>query len=138
MRRPCTPSSSPSRNDVVGVGNADQSLASKPVRMSSIRAASATLRVIGPACESVPNGLAVHIGTSPYVGLIVTVPVNAAGMRSDPPPSVPTDHVPMPSPTAAALPPLDPPAVSSTSHGLPVGPCRNESVTPFQPNSGVV
>src|SRR4029453_12206680 len=53
-------------------------------------------------------------------------------------PSVPTDHAPMPSPTAAALPPLDPPQVSAVSHGLPVGPGRSESVTPFQPNSGVV
>ena len=63
--------------------------------MSSISAASVTLRVIGPACDRVPNGLAGHTGTSPYVGLIVTVPVNAAGMRSEPPPSVPTDHAPI-------------------------------------------
>ena len=97
-----------------------------------------TVRAIGPACESVPKGLAGHSGTRPYVGLIVTVPLNAAGIRNEPPPSVPTDHAPMPSATAAALPPLDPPAVSAGSHGLPVAPCRDESVTPFQPNSGVV
>jgi hypothetical protein len=54
--------------------------------------------------------------------LIVTVPVNAAGMRSEPPPSVPTDQAPMRNPTAAALPPLEPPAVSAGFHGLPVGP----------------
>jgi hypothetical protein len=70
--------------------------------------------------------------------LSATVPVNPAGMRTEPPPSVPTDQVPMPSPTAAAEPPLDPPAVRAGSQGLPVGPYRGESVTPFQPNSGVV
>ena len=52
-------------NEVVGAGMADQSRASKPVRMSSISAASATPRVIGPAWDSVPNGLAGHSGTSP-------------------------------------------------------------------------
>ena len=59
-------------------------------------------------------------------------------MRTDPPPSVPTDHVPMPSPTAVAAPPLEPPDVRPAPHGLPVAPCRIESVTPFQANSGVV
>src|SRR5690606_18971169 len=74
----------------------------------------------------------------PKVGLSATVPVNEAGIRTDPPPSVPTDQVPIPSPTAAAAPPLEPPAVSSAPHGLPVAPWRSESVTPFQANSGVV
>ena len=59
-------------------------------------------------------------------------------MRTDPPPSVPTDHVPMPSPTAVAAPPLEPPDVRPAPHGLPVAPWRIESVTPFQANSGVV
>src|ERR1700754_4824186 len=59
-------------------------------------------------------------------------------MRTDPPPSVPTDHGPMPRPTAVALPPLDPPDVKPGSHGLPVAPCRGESVTPFHEYSGVV
>ena len=44
----------------------------------------------------------------------------------------------MPSPTAAALPPLDPPAVVAGFHGLPVGPNAIESVTPFHAYSGVV
>jgi hypothetical protein len=33
--------------------------------MSSSAAASRTLRVIGPACDSVPNGLGGWIGTRP-------------------------------------------------------------------------
>ncbi len=40
--------------------------------------------------------------------------------------------------TAAADPPLEPPAVFDGSQGLLVGPHRGLSVTPFQPNSGVV
>ena len=72
------------------------------------------------------------------MGLIATVPVKAAGIRTEPPPSVPTDQGPMPIPTAVALPPLDPPEVRSAPHGLPVEPWRRESVTPFHANSGVV
>ena len=44
----------------------------------------------------------------------------------------------IPSATAAALPPEEPPEVRVGSHGLPVTPVRGASVTPFQPNSGVV
>lgn len=40
--------------------------------------------------------------------------------------------------TAAAEPPLEPPAVFEGSQGLLVGPHSGLSVTPFQPNSGVV
>jgi hypothetical protein len=50
------------------------------------------------------------------------MPQKLAGMRTEPPPSVPTDKQPMPSATAAALPPLDPPAVRSVFHGLRVAP----------------
>ena len=44
----------------------------------------------------------------------------------------------MPASPAAAPPPLDPPGVRSRFHGLRVMPVSGESVTPFQPNSGVV
>src|SRR6476659_5280140 len=59
-------------------------------------------------------------------------------MRTEPPPSVPTDHAPIPRPTATALPPLEPPDVFAGSPGLPVAPCLYESVTPFHEYSGVV
>ena len=51
---------------------------------------------------------------------------------------MPRDSGPAPSATAAALPPLEPPAVRERSYGLRVTPDSGESVTPFQPNSGVV
>src|SRR5690606_34306385 len=59
-------------------------------------------------------------------------------MRTEPPPSVPTESGAMPSATAAAEPPLDPPLVLVGSHGFPVLPVSGLSVTPFQPNSGLV
>src|SRR4029077_888804 len=44
----------------------------------------------------------------------------------------------MPQAAATAAPPLDPPGVLVSSQGLRVMPVSGESVTPFQPNSGVV
>src|SRR3954471_24742936 len=59
-------------------------------------------------------------------------------MRMEPPPSVPSASGTMPDARAAELPPLDPPGVRAGSHGLRVTPVSGLSVTPFQPNSGVV
>ncbi len=105
---------------------------------SSSSAASAASRVIGPTCASVPNALAGYSGTRPYVGFRPKIPQNDAGMRTLPPPSVPSASGPAPSATAAPAPPLEPPAVRAGSYGLRVTPLSGESVTPFQPNSGVV
>ena len=44
----------------------------------------------------------------------------------------------MPVATATAAPPLEPPGVRSGFQGLRVTPVKAQSVTPFQPNSGVV
>ncbi len=44
----------------------------------------------------------------------------------------------MPAASAAEAPPDEPPGVLVVSQGLRVMPVRGESVTPFQPNSGVV
>ena len=65
-------------------------------------------------------------------------PQKPAGMRIEPPPSVATCITPMPSAAATAAPPLLPPGVMRVSHGFTVVPVRGLSVTPFQPNSGVV
>src|SRR5579859_6907580 len=66
------------------------------------------------------------------------MPQNEAGMRIEPPASVPTASGQVPDKTATALPPLLPPGVRARSHGLRVIPVSGESVQPFQPNSGVV
>ncbi len=59
-------------------------------------------------------------------------------MRTEPPASVPTASGQMTVASAAALPPLLPPGVRSRFHGLRVTPDSGESVSGFQPNSGVV
>ena len=60
-----------------------------------------------------------RIGTRPRVGLIVDVPHMAEGMRSDPAVSVPVAAGVVREASAAAEPPLDPPADRSSAHGLP-------------------
>ena len=66
------------------------------------------------------------------------MPVKPAGMRIEPPPSEPTCSTPMPSAAATAAPPLEPPGVLLVSQGLRVMPVSAQSVTAFQPSSGVV
>ena len=57
-------------------------------------------------------------------------------MRMEPPPSLPCPIGTMPAATAAAVPPLEPPAECSVAHGLRVGPNRRGSVVGRMPNSG--
>src|ERR1700760_305061 len=66
------------------------------------------------------------------------MPEKLAGIRIDPPPSVPNDNGASRAATAAAEPPDDPPGVIALFQGLRVMPVSGESVEPFQPNSGVV
>src|SRR3954463_539902 len=101
-------------------------------------AASPTVRVIGPTCATVPNGDSGQAGTRPNDALMPKSPVNEQGMRIEPPPSVPTASGPMPAATAATAPPEEPPGVFFAFQGFRVMPVSGLSVTPFQPNSGVV
>src|SRR5207253_5989493 len=77
-------------------------------------------------------------GTRPKACLKPTMPQHAAGMRLDPPPSVPTPIGASPAATAAAAPPDDPPGVRDRSQGLAVRPNSGASVKHLWPNSGVV
>ena len=104
----------------------------------SIKAASSTVRVIGPRCATVPKGDSGQAGTRPKVGFRPTIPQKLAGMRIEPPPSVPTCSAPIPSAAATAAPPLEPPGVRAMSQGLRATWPSGLSVTAFQPNSGVV
>ena len=65
-----------------------------------------------------------------------TNPLNAAGMRVDPPPSLAVQNGTRPAATAAAEPPLDPPGVRSRFHGLRVVPHALVLVNAVTPNSG--
>ena len=73
----------------------------------------------------------------PKEALWPKMPANDAGMRMEPPPSVPMASGPMPAATAALAPPLEPPGVRSRFHGLRVTPKRRLCVAPIQPIVGV-
>src|SRR5213596_2413222 len=74
--------------------------------------------------------------TRPRDGLSPNRPHSLAGMRMDPPPSLAWAMGTMPEATAAADPPLEPPAERDVSHGLRVGPCASGSVVGTMPSSG--
>ena len=92
-------------------------------------AASATFLAIGPATPS-PARVAKPgpAGTRPRDGLTPTRPHAAAGMRTEPPPSEPGANGSIPDATAAAAPPLEPPAPSAGFHGFRVGGPASPSV----------
>src|SRR4029453_7892715 len=73
----------------------------------------------------------------PYEALWPKIPANDAGIRIDPPPSVPMASGPSPAATAALAPPLEPPGVRSVFQGFRVTPNTRLWVAPIQPNVGV-
>jgi hypothetical protein len=82
------------------------------------------------------GGISVAWGTMPAVGLIAAMPQQFAGLRSEPPMSLPSPSGDIPLASAEASPPLDPPAVTAALHGLRVSPCNAESVWRRNPRSG--
>src|SRR4051794_14807515 len=79
----------------------------------------ATSRAIGPAWSNDgASGKTPSIGTTPKPGLKPTTPQHAAGIRIEPPVSVPSAPSTRPSASAAADPPLDPPAVRPGNDGF--------------------
>ena len=93
---------------------------SRQARAASSGSQSATVRAIGPAWSKLgESGTMPPSGTKPRVGLIVAVPQNAEGMRSDPAVSVPVAAGVVIEARAAADPPLEPPADRSRARGFP-------------------
>src|SRR3954469_9842142 len=93
------------------------------------RAASRTVRVNGPSTDRLGQPRKPgSFGTRPNVGLCPTTPQNAAGMRIEPPPSVPIAIGVAPYATDAPAPPEDPPGVRSSATGLRVRPNTSLSV----------
>src|SRR4051794_15117538 len=93
--------------------------------ISSVSAASATVRVIGPVCASDPQEGGEKPGeraTRPTAGSSPTPRQKEGGTRIGPTPSVPIGTGPQPGATPAAAPPLDPPLVRPGSQGLRVVP----------------
>src|SRR4051812_25082006 len=99
-------------------------------------ATSATDRAIGPDVESGDHEPS-SSGTRPGEGLKPTTLFHAAGLRSEPPVSLPSAigtrlHV-----SAHAAPPLEPPTVRVRSYPLRVAPNTGLNVFDPAPNSGV-
>ena len=93
-----------------------------PVITSSSSAASATVRASGPLVLSpARSGTSGACEMRPRVGLRPNRPQTLAGMRIDPPPSLPWAAGASPAATAAPAPPLDPPADLDRSHGVRAG-----------------
>ena len=85
---------------------------SGPAITLSISAASATVRAIGPGTCRVPHGASVgHGGTRPTAPRSPTTLQKLAGLRSEPPVSLPSAIGTIPHASATAAPPLEPPHV---------------------------
>src|SRR6185295_14515729 len=98
--------------------------------------ASATDVVSGPTWSSVvDSGTTPSVDTSPSVGFRPTTPQAAAGMRIDPPVSVPIVARPMPAARLAPDPPLEPPGDRAGSCGLCTGPNAESSFVVPNANS---
>ncbi|MOA45725.1 hypothetical protein D3C78_1681540 [compost metagenome] len=74
----------------------------------------------------------------PRVGLKPNTPQHEAGIRIEPPASLPWANGTSRAATAAAAPPLEPPAECLRFHGLWQGPNSTGSVVGGMPNSGVL
>src|SRR4029078_3128843 len=98
-----------------------------------IIAASRTVRVIGPICESVPCDDGGNSGTRPCVGFSPNQPGKGQGKATEPAPSVPTARLPMPTASAATPPPDEPPGGRPSFQGLCVTPNSRHSVGSVKP-----
>src|SRR6188472_2596346 len=98
---------------------------------SKVSAASATLALIGPTVSSVAeSGKTPAPGTRPRVGFRPTTPHQAAGLRIEPPVSVPSAVRRRPAATATAEPEDEPPVIRSGSHGFTAGGAGPSKVGP--------
>ena len=109
----------------------------RPLVTSTIRAASATVRVSGPTRDQSSRPQAPATGMRPDGGRYPTTPQQEAGTRIEPPMSEPVAHGVMPDATAAADPPLEPPTSKAGFHGLRVTPHIRLCVQNGMENSGV-
>src|SRR5262249_3880327 len=112
---------------------------SGPAVMLRASAVSATERASTPWLMTSANGeSAGYCGMRPNDGFRPTRPGGAAGMRIQPPPSLPWVDGVVPAAVLAEEPPDAPPGVCFGFQGLRVVPWIGESVSAFQPYSGVV
>src|SRR5690349_15341655 len=105
----------PSRNPCSVTGSGTGS----PVTTELTSAANATVSASTPIVSLVgDSGTTPSLPHRPTLGRNPTIPQYDAGMRTEPPVSVPSASGTSPAATAAALPPLDPPAERPGALGL--------------------
>src|SRR5439155_1682345 len=126
------------RNGVGSRGNDSGSAGCSPLMASSSSARSSILRAIGPCTVRLRSILAAGVcATLPMLGRIPTTPQKLAGLRSEPPMSVPCASHAVPVARATAAPPEEPAAERDRSQGLSVAPYTSLKVLAPAPNSGV-
>src|SRR5947207_10591421 len=119
----------------IAISSNDSSAAdSKPgASRRSCRTQPATSRAIGPTWSKLgASGKQPAVGTRSYVGLKPTVPQHADGIRIEPPESLPSAASARPAASAAAEPPLEPPAMRPGASGFGTVPkCGFSEVVPY-------
>ena len=111
---------------------------SGPAMALSMSAASCTVRAMGPCTDRYDHGeLFGHVGTLPSDGRKPTMLQKFAGLRREPPISLPSARGTMPHARETAAPPLLPPHVLVRSYGFSVRPKTSLNVWEPAPNSGV-
>ena len=125
------------RNALPGSGRQPGTLGSGPASTENSSATSSTVRAIGPAVERSDHG-SPAVGTRPGDGRKPTTLQNAAGLRSEPPVSLPSAMGIMRAAKATAAPPLLPPQVLAGSYGFRLAPKTRLKVCEPAPNSGVL
>ena len=96
------------------------------------------MRAIGPWTVRLRSIMAEGVcATRPMLGRIPTMPQKLAGLRSEPPMSVPWASQAIPVASATAAPPEEPAAEREMSQGLSVAPNTSLKVLAPAPNSGV-
>ncbi len=122
-----------------GASRAIGTRGSGPDITDSSSATSATVRAIGPSTANVSaTSASGQDGTRPGEGRSPATLQKLAGLRSDPPRSVPSARQIIRAARAAAAPPLLPPALRVGSNGLRVAPKTRLTVCEPVPNSGVL
>ncbi len=97
------------------------------------------MRAIGPSTANGSHGADTgQCGIRPGVGRRPSTPLQAAGLRSEPPRSLPSAIGSIRQASATAAPPLEPPAERAVSQGLRVAPKTRLNVWDPAPHSGVL
>ena len=128
-----------SRKCSPGSGSVIGSAGSGPARTENSKLVSATVFAIGPAVTRRPYQAKPRLkGVRPIEGRRPTTLQKLAGLRSDPPMSLPSARGSISVASATAAPPLLPPAVLVGSYGFKVAPNTALKVFEPKPNSGML